>query len=127
MMCLMSFAAQASEFDFKVGERAYRGSIYPAGGIIVHLDVDAEKAYLRVAIDPRREVIVTEDFKDLSVRRGCLKEFCVGDEVFLSTDFKPGLKVLAINHLTQVVLLSGELNDGSPYLFEHEAVEIKKL
>lgn len=130
LLSLMLFQTQSiaqsigPEVEISIGEKVYRGSIYPEGGKVVYVDVANELAYLRVRIENNREVVVTEKYEDLSVTHGCYDELCVGDEVFLKDSNEPLMKVVGVNVYSKALLIKGQLASGQIYLFEHPASEL---
>jgi hypothetical protein len=128
LLSLMLFQTQsfAQELEISVGEKVYRGSIYPEGGRVVYVDAANELAYLRVRMENNREVIVTEKYEDLSVTHGCYEDYCVGDEVYLKDSSEPLMKVVGVNVTSKAVLIKGQLADGRHYLFEHPTNELIK-
>jgi hypothetical protein len=119
-------SAFAVEIDLPIGQRVYRGSIYPEGGVVVYTEVDKQIAYLRVRLE-NREVIVTEKYSDLSITKGCIEDYCVGQQVYLNTFENIVMDIVAVNYSSNTVLIKGILEDGRNYLFEHPIDELIKL
>jgi hypothetical protein len=119
----MSIESHACDENLCIGDKVFRGSLYKDGGIVMFLDDEKLLAYLRVKSPIHdQEIIVAEKYENLDITKGCIQNFCVGNEVYLNSKPNEEMQIVGVNPYSGYILIS-----GPNYLFEHALSELVKI